>query len=305
MVKKQFYEILACPFCKSDVKVVKEKIICINEKCGKEFPIIDGIPVMLPQKLSKDLEFTQRQWNKEYKNRYNLEMIDLSRDPELKDSYSHVKKYIKKSGFFLEAGCGPSKLSCLLSKEGINTVGIDISFNSLKLAQRLFEREKVNGFLVCGDMLNMPFKDDIFSFIYTGGAIEHFEDTSNSVREIYRCLNKNGFTTNTVPCVSLSTPYKILKAGHIPEIFWLKEIVKFVQIIILKGSFMRFGYTKTFPAKKIEKIFKQAGFKNIEINLFKTYYPLEWAKNNSLKKAITRIANTKLFWPMIYVNGEK
>ncbi|HTZ11806.1 MAG TPA: Trm112 family protein [Candidatus Margulisiibacteriota bacterium] len=45
MIDKELLEILACPACKGDVKLDKEKIVC--QKCGKKYPIRDGIPVML------------------------------------------------------------------------------------------------------------------------------------------------------------------------------------------------------------------------------------------------------------------
>lgn len=50
-ISKKLLEILACPACKSDVKLVKDKLVCQNKKCGKEYPIEDGIPVMLPPEL--------------------------------------------------------------------------------------------------------------------------------------------------------------------------------------------------------------------------------------------------------------
>lgn len=45
MIDKELLEILACPVCKADVKLEKDKIVCT--KCGRRYPIRDGIPVML------------------------------------------------------------------------------------------------------------------------------------------------------------------------------------------------------------------------------------------------------------------
>ncbi len=45
MIDKELLEILACPVCKVDVKLEGEKIVCT--KCGRRYPIRDGIPVML------------------------------------------------------------------------------------------------------------------------------------------------------------------------------------------------------------------------------------------------------------------
>ena len=45
MIDKELLDILACPSCKADIELKGNKIIC--KKCGKIYPIKDGIPVML------------------------------------------------------------------------------------------------------------------------------------------------------------------------------------------------------------------------------------------------------------------
>lgn len=45
MIDKELLNILACPACKADVELKDDKIACT--KCGKKYPIKDGIPVML------------------------------------------------------------------------------------------------------------------------------------------------------------------------------------------------------------------------------------------------------------------
>lgn len=45
MIDKELLNILACPACKADVKLEDEKIVCT--KCGRRYPIRDGIPIML------------------------------------------------------------------------------------------------------------------------------------------------------------------------------------------------------------------------------------------------------------------
>jgi len=45
MIDKELLKILACPLCRSDVKLEDDRVICIA--CGRRYPIRDGIPVML------------------------------------------------------------------------------------------------------------------------------------------------------------------------------------------------------------------------------------------------------------------
>ena len=45
MIDQELLAILACPACQGDVELKEEKIVCV--KCGRKYPIKDGIPVML------------------------------------------------------------------------------------------------------------------------------------------------------------------------------------------------------------------------------------------------------------------
>ena len=45
MIDKELLDILACPACKADVELKDNKIVC--KKCGKKYPVREGIPVML------------------------------------------------------------------------------------------------------------------------------------------------------------------------------------------------------------------------------------------------------------------
>jgi uncharacterized protein YbaR (Trm112 family) len=39
-------KILACPVCRGELKLKEEKLVC--GKCGKSYPIRNGIPILLP-----------------------------------------------------------------------------------------------------------------------------------------------------------------------------------------------------------------------------------------------------------------
>jgi hypothetical protein len=56
VIDKELLDILACPLCKTEVKLEDDKIVCIN--CGRRYPVKDDIPVMLidEAELPKDQE---------------------------------------------------------------------------------------------------------------------------------------------------------------------------------------------------------------------------------------------------------
>ena len=306
-ITSELEAILACPNCGSSVRFKEEKVECMNSKCNSQFPIIDGIPIMLQSKLVDDLRLTEEKWTQEYQNFHLLEKIDPQHDLELRDAYNHVQKYFKfiNNGYFLEVGSGCSKLSFFLAEKGIKTVGVDLSLSALRIGKTLFEKANLTGLFVCGDICALPFKSNTFSLMYGGGVIEHFKDTKKAVDELFRCLTINGLITTTVPCISLSTLYRIIRWGNIPDVYPIDLLIESIETKLLKEKFMRFGYEKSFNPRKIEKLFETVGFSDIEIGLFRTYYPLEPIKIDFVKKAITYIANTRPFWPMIYINGLK
>lgn len=71
MISKELLDILACPFCKSDIKLTeeggKEWLKCLNPQCGCIYAIEDNIPIMLIDKANRPCPKcgTQRDWIEE------------------------------------------------------------------------------------------------------------------------------------------------------------------------------------------------------------------------------------------------
>ena len=45
MMDLDLLKILACPVCQTAVELIHERLVC--RRCGRRYPIRDGIPVML------------------------------------------------------------------------------------------------------------------------------------------------------------------------------------------------------------------------------------------------------------------
>lgn len=58
MITRELLDIIACPLCKTDVRLEGDRIVCTN--CGRRYPIREDIPVMLideaelPEKPKKE-----------------------------------------------------------------------------------------------------------------------------------------------------------------------------------------------------------------------------------------------------------
>lgn len=51
MLDKDLLEILVCPACRGNVREEENKVICV--KCGRKYPIENGIPIMLVDEAEK------------------------------------------------------------------------------------------------------------------------------------------------------------------------------------------------------------------------------------------------------------
>lgn len=86
-------------------------------------------------------------------------------------------------------GCGTAEESELLSKYNPKKItGIDISEKSIAIAKESYP----NCDFYVGDMLNLPFKEKEFDFVFSSLAITHVEDKNKLFQEIYRVLEEEG-----------------------------------------------------------------------------------------------------------------
>jgi len=54
VIDKRLLEILVCPVCKESVRLEEGYLVC--SKCGRRYPIRNGIPVMLPEEAEPPQE---------------------------------------------------------------------------------------------------------------------------------------------------------------------------------------------------------------------------------------------------------
>lgn len=312
MFKKEFISITCCPDCRGELVLKNNNLFCNN--CSIYFPIKADIPILLPSSMANDVKLSMNKWEEDYKKK-----IDRKKMLDLKSSYEKIYagpeiKYLKsafgafKNKKYLEIGSGTFFVGQRLAKEGAIVVGIDFSLSALRLAKFYLDEEKLENYLlVCGDITKMPFKDNVFDVLYGGGVIEHFKDTGGVVKENHRVLKKGGVAFNTVPYLNLGSLTYRQAWGNIPNAPILRNIAEFVHMKLLKGKRMIYGYEYSFTKRKLRKIFLKSGFSNNNIEIEKFEVPLlfEYIKIDLLKRVATRLANSNLFWPVLYIKSKK
>ena len=122
-----------------------------------------------------------------------------------------VAKYLKslnlqldENSLVLDAGSGTGIVTLGFQSAGFHprkTIALDLSFNSLKVAQEQFEKDKKtnaeNIAPVQGNILHLPFADETFDLVLTCGVLEYVP-LDDGLREMARVL-KSGAKLVLIP----------------------------------------------------------------------------------------------------------
>jgi ubiquinone/menaquinone biosynthesis C-methylase UbiE len=101
--------------------------------------------------------------------------------------------------FVLDVGCGSGVFTMDVLSCGAHIVGLDISYPMLTRAAYKTAGSVFAG--VVGDMVSLPFPDDMFDKVFSMTAIEFAADAGQAVAELHRVVRKGG----TVVLTSLNS----------------------------------------------------------------------------------------------------
>lgn len=167
-----------------------------------------------------------------------------------KITFNLLKEYNPKDKI-LEAGCGFGCWIFILSKIGFDVYGIDISQSSLELAKQHSRDVGLKYKLLLSDLRKIPIKDNFFDVVVSYGAIEHFPDSHNALREFYRVLRPGGACLITTP-----NPYNL-------HWFIGRHILN-----LTKSKWLGYvGYEDAYTPKQLEGLLKKCNFSNIKYGI--------------------------------------
>ena len=125
---------------------------------------------------------------------------DFSKKEYFKQATKNLKERFKKNNISLkniynalDDGCGNGRYTLALKSLGLKKItGVDISQNSIELAKKMSPFPKNEVRFVQGSVLNLPFKDDSFDFVFCNGVLHHTESTEKGLSEIFRVSKPGG-----------------------------------------------------------------------------------------------------------------
>jgi len=224
-MEKNFLKFIKDPEDTSDLQFYSfeeegENIInglLVNPTKYNAYPILDGVPVMLPSMFSSsfidkfkneldnvnkehsnNLSFKQTKFNWSFSDEWQYH-FDNSMDETwgwtIKERFEQFLLETESQSnelnnkLILDAGCGNGDLTKYISNYSEITFGIDLS-TSVFLAEK--NRKSKNACFIMGDLQAMPFKDKTFDIMVSNGVIHHTPNTETTFYSLARKVALKG-----------------------------------------------------------------------------------------------------------------
>jgi 2-polyprenyl-3-methyl-5-hydroxy-6-metoxy-1,4-benzoquinol methylase/uncharacterized protein YbaR (Trm112 family) len=209
-MKKFLKEIVADPVDKSDLSEEKKEGKDVLISGNKIFPIVDGIPILLPgetnQKLNSglhvkfDSEFNYIEHYQEDASLFDYfkEEETAAGKEELRRLYQAITKHISKEAkLILDVGCGNGWVAKYFLPKGKKVISMDIALKNP--AKVLKENPGENHAAVVADAYHLPFKKNSFDAIIASEIMEHVYDPKLFISSLMEVLKPGGTLVITTP----------------------------------------------------------------------------------------------------------
>lgn len=192
-----------------------------------------------------------------------------SQDKMTRDRISTVLSYIPEScRALLDIGIGAGYLEQMLVKnrKDIKFRGVDISPFAIKRLRRLFKGE-----FVIGDILKLPFKDNLFDVVVALEVLEHLPPSRvfKALKEIKSVSHRDGIIIISVPLNEGILSFEDNPSGH------LREYTK--ELILAEVEIAGLEVVESKELYAFETMYELR-------NILKHFMPKRWKPNNIVLK---------------------
>lgn len=234
-MRKRLFELIVCPLCKGELTIesfdeidtdefVSGVLVCTL--CDEYYPLIDGIPRLLPPSLQSMLWETHPSFYSLYRQSLPSKVLpsketlssgsDLSlvsqREtarsfgfewetfheilPEYKYNFQWYFEGFEANAFtgkrVLDAGCGTGRHAFHMARSGASQViAMDIS-RAIDVA-RCNNRENLNVSCVQADIYHPPFREAKFDLVYSLGVLHHLPNPEEGFQTLLGLVKDGGY----------------------------------------------------------------------------------------------------------------
>lgn len=236
-MRAKLLDLLACPRCAGDLTcearelgpdsdIVTGQLIC--RSCANQFPIRNSIPRFVDSD-NYTASFGY-QWN-----RFRLEQVDSQNGLTLSAKRFYPETEWAPSWlagkWILDAGCGAGRFLDVVSRDGCDVVGVDLSGAVDAAAETLRGRPNVH--IVQASLFELPFRKSMFDGCYCIGVIQHTPDPQRALRALPQMLKPSGKLAVTVyerkPWTKLNSKYLLRPLSRrLPS----KVVLRIIQAVM-------------------------------------------------------------------------
>ncbi len=259
--------IFRCPKCFFNLKISNSKENLDCNFCNSSYKIKNNFIDML---IKKDLDPIEKisinTWGNDL-HKSNKRKV-LGHIKTMNNKYNEFPNIL--NGNILEIGCGMGSDSEEISRlSNVNNIfAIDIGGNCKDIALNNLSNKKLK--IIRANCLNIPFKNEVFDFVYSYGVIHHTRDPLNALFEIKRVLKLGGRVYLYVYSSHLKNKFK--RVG----IFLESLIMKLISPLNLNIKIFLIGLLSIFCwlLFSLPALF----FKSIGKDSFARKFPMHWGK---------------------------
>jgi uncharacterized protein YbaR (Trm112 family)/SAM-dependent methyltransferase len=201
-VRSDILSLLVCPgACKSPLKRSGQKLVCENPRCKREYPVLDGVPVLID---SENSLFSVEDFNPKELNAAETH-IPVGRSiwralsrfvPSLSLNLVAAHNYEKFRDLLLKATPHPR---VLIVGGGDLGAGLDVLIEDSRFTfveSDVYFGDRVQ---VIADGHDLPFRSEAFDGVICQAVLEHVVDPPRCVHEIHRVLKSRGLAYAEIP----------------------------------------------------------------------------------------------------------
>ncbi len=202
-ISSQPYGIYVCPTCKRELELGPGSLDC--RACAVSYPIRDGIPDFIVEKLEENSNRSLRMLGKwdsstlldfaaySYEKYIYPPVCNLFggwHSTSLKELARDVSGIVgSQDGVILDVACGPGTYGRRIASGSRTVYGIDASISMLRRGARYVERDCIpNVHFARAKVEALPFQPGLFDAAICAGSLNHFSDTGLALREINRTM---------------------------------------------------------------------------------------------------------------------
>ncbi len=242
---EKILDYLRCPYCHEEQLFLETERKLVCQKCKAAFDVIEGVPVLMQKNHLSEQEKGQIKWFNQHYSKFSEEEYELENWRLSMVNRIFNVDFRREINTYLDLGCGATGYTTIEAARRLGCVsfGIDISLEAMLRARKIAQKqdlEERTAFIVCSAE-NLPFKSGLFDYISAISLLEHLENDTQVVKNVFKIVKRGGHFYVCVP-----NTYKRMWPFLWPIYFYLDK---------------KIGHKRHYSIEDLSKRMKEGGFK--------------------------------------------